>query len=64
MSNTPKRPRVYDQRAELLRAIDRELIELSSISPSKAATLRALWRVYLGTLPPTYGLNVFESEAP
>lgn len=64
MSNTSKRPRVYDQRAELLRAIDRELRELSKSSPSKAATLRALWLVYLGTLPPTYGLNVFEGAAP
>jgi len=62
MSNTSKRPRVYEQRAELLRAIDQELYELSKSTPTKAATLRALWRVYLSTLPPTYGLESLGGE--
>lgn len=56
MSSTHQaRPVVYEQRRELLAALSAQLDHLASVAPVEALTLRSLLRVYLSTLPTSYG---------
>jgi len=56
MSTTQQRaPVVYEQRRELLEALAAQLDHLSERAPLEALTIRALLRVYLSTLPASYG---------
>ena len=54
------RPVVYAQRRELLEALHIQLEALEDKAPIEALTLRALLRVYISTLPASYGGELFE----